>query len=83
MLLTPVLIFSLAEGWVNFGGGEKDILLAFPYFLWSFIFFVVAVILIVKQWPFKRLLICSGIVSTICIFVLGLVIYVTGWLGVQ
>jgi hypothetical protein len=33
LLLTPVFGFLLADGYLNFGGGEKDILLVIP---WTF-----------------------------------------------
>ena len=33
--LTPLVVFTLAEGLVNVGGGEKDILLALPWMVWS------------------------------------------------
>ena len=54
LLITPGLFFALAESWLDPGGGEKDILIAFPYALWALIFFVVALILIVRGWPFGR-----------------------------
>ena len=83
MLITPGLIYMLAEGWIDFGGGEKDVLLALPYFLWSFIFFVVAWVLIIKSWPFQRWLLRSGFVSVVTMLVLGLIAYLTSWLGIS
>ncbi len=82
MLITPGLIYILAEGWLDFGGGEKDILLAFPYFLWALIFFVVALVLIIKRWLLKRWLLCSGFVSVVVMLVLGVFGYVISWMGI-
>lgn len=82
MLITPGLFLALAEGWLDLGGGEKDILLALPYFLWALIFFVVSLVLIVKGWPLRRWLIRSGIVSISYILILGVFAFVSSWLGV-
>lgn len=82
MLITPGLIYILAEGWLDLGGGEKDILLAFPYFLWALIFFVVALVLIIKRWPLRKWLLRSGFISIIAMLVLGIFAYITSWLGI-
>jgi len=82
MLITPGLFYILAEGWLDPGGGEKDILLAFPYFLWALIFFVVALALIIKRWPLREWLLRSGLISVICMLALGVFAYITSWLGI-
>ncbi len=38
MALTPVLAFLLSEGYVNMGGGCKDILLLLPWTLWAVLY---------------------------------------------
>lgn len=43
--LTPLVFFSLAEGWVRFGGGEKDIILAFPFAVWAVIYTLAFVVM--------------------------------------
>ena len=35
LALTPLLGLALAEGWLDLGGGEKDLLLLVPWLLWS------------------------------------------------
>ena len=82
LLLTPVVFYALAEGWMNFGGGEKDILLAFPYFLWALLFFTTALVLIIKRWPLKRWIIRSGFISIVSMLVIFFILYLTSWLGV-
>lgn len=81
LLLSPALLFALAEGWFDFGGGEKDILLVFPYFIWALVFFLCGVILIVKHWPLGRWMKRSAAVSTVFIVILGAAAYAVSWLG--
>jgi hypothetical protein len=40
LLLTPLLGLLIAEGLLNLGGGEKDLLLLIPWLLWSLLFLV-------------------------------------------
>ena len=63
LLLTPVIIVVLAEGILDFGGGEKDIVLALPYFIWALIFLIAATVLVVKRWPLGRWLKLAFLVS--------------------
>jgi len=79
-LLTPGLFYLLAEGWLDVGGGEKDVLLVLPYFLWACIFFVVASILIVKRWLLRRWLLRSALISVSVVLALGVVVYFVSWL---
>jgi hypothetical protein len=54
-----------------------------PYLLWAFIFFVVALVLIIKHWPLRRWLLRSGIISVIAILFLGAFAYLASWLGIS
>jgi len=83
MLITPGVIYILSQSWLDFGGGEKDILLVIPYFVWAFIFFVVALVLIIKNWSFRRWLSRSAWVSVIAMLILWIVAYFTSLLGVS
>ena len=38
LALTPLLVFLLADGYINLGGGEKDVLMALPWLLWALLF---------------------------------------------
>ena len=81
LALAPALFFALAEGWLNAGGGEKDILLTLPYGIWSFLFFISAGVLIAKRWhlwPWIRR--ASGIASLVLLLIAA-VIYGLSWLG--
>ncbi len=47
LILTPLLGHLLAQGYVNLGGGEKDIVLLIPWMVWSLLFAV-------SSWVFWR-----------------------------
>jgi len=49
LLLTPVVGFMLAEGLVNLGGGEKDIIFLIPWALWSILFAIAGLALWKKK----------------------------------
>lgn len=49
LLLTPGLFYVLAEGVFNLGGGEKDILWIFPWFIGSVVFAISAYIFYCKR----------------------------------
>jgi hypothetical protein len=40
LAMTPVLGYLLAQGHINLGGGEKDIILVVPWLVWSLLFAV-------------------------------------------
>ena len=82
LLIAPVLFFLLAEGWLNVGGGEKDILIAFPYALWALIFFVVSLILIVRGWPLRGWAGRAAFLSVGTVLVLWVIVFFSSWFGV-
>ncbi len=44
LALTTPLGYLIAEGFLNFGGGEKDLLLLIPWMVWSVVYFVLFLI---------------------------------------
>jgi len=82
LLLSPLILFALAEGWVDFGGAEKDVLLIVPYLIWALTFFVCANILILKRWLLIRWIKCSFAIATSLLLALAAVVYITSRLGV-
>ncbi|MFW2438434.1 MAG: hypothetical protein ACN4GR_03590 [Arenicellales bacterium] len=80
--LTPMLIFALAEGWLDFGGGEKDILLALPYSFWALIFFLVAAVFIINRSTRRRWITKSALIASITLVIVCVAVYFTGWLGI-
>lgn len=82
ILVTPAVFYILAEGWFDFGGGEKDIILAFPYFLWALIFCISSLVFIIKRKPLREWLLRSAIISIVATLVLGILAYINSWLGI-
>jgi uncharacterized membrane protein YhaH (DUF805 family) len=83
ILLSPLLVLALGNGWIDFGGGEKDLFLFIPYFIASLAFFICALVLIVRRWPLGRWAIRSFAISAALLAALGVVAYMTSWLGVS
>ena len=54
LTLTPLFGFLLAEGLLDLGGGEKDIIWAFVWAVWSVLFAISSLILIWRGWPLKK-----------------------------
>ena len=44
LVLTPALRWAIANGSLNFGGGEKDIILLVPWIIWSIGFATAALV---------------------------------------
>jgi hypothetical protein len=80
LVLTPGLFFALAESWINAGGGEKDILLAFPYAIWSLIFFIAATVLIVRRWSLWRWIRRASGIASLALLLIFIVMFSLSWL---
>ena len=51
LLATPLLALLIAEGYLDFGGGEKDLLLLLPWILWSLAFLVFSAVFWCRRVP--------------------------------
>lgn len=56
LALTPLLVLLIAEGYLNFGGGEKDLILVLPWLLWSLLYALVFAVGWSRKLPLKRTL---------------------------
>lgn len=54
LLLTPLWGYLIADGYLNFGGGEKDVLLLIPWLVWSTFYLVISVVCWVKRVSISR-----------------------------
>jgi hypothetical protein len=54
LALSPLLLFLIADGYLNFGGGEKDIILMLPWVLWSLVYAIVFAVCWGRKLPLRR-----------------------------
>jgi hypothetical protein len=85
LAFTPVWGFLIADGFLNFGGGEKDLLLLIPWLFWSLVYLVIFVISWLKRLSIKRGLTYSAGGATILLGMIWLVMFVwsSGLLGIS
>jgi len=82
LAITPIIFFLLASGYVDAGGGEKDIILVLPYFIWALIFFISALVLIRRGWSAYAWLKRSLLVSLGVMVGLWSLAFITSSLGI-
>ena len=85
LALTPLLEFFIADGYLNLGGGEKDVLLLIPWILWSLLYLI---FFLASWWikvPVTRgLAYASGGATGVLAFIyVILVVWFSGWLGAK
>ena len=52
--LTPLLGYLIADGYLNFGGGEKDLLLLLPWMVWAVLYFVLFLIFWKRKFSIQK-----------------------------
>jgi hypothetical protein len=77
--LTPLLGFLISEGYLNLGGGCKDIILLLPWLLWSLVYSFFFILLWIKGRPFGRLIAysvagASGVIVLVWIIMLSFLV---------
>jgi hypothetical protein len=82
LALVPVLMRLIANGRINFGGGEKDVVWALVWLLWSVLFGISSFVLWGRGWPVARSAVRSLVVGTIGVLVVLLCLALFGQLGV-
>jgi hypothetical protein len=56
LALTPIWGFLLSEGYLNLGGGCKDIILLIPWLLWSIVYSLIFTVLWIRGRSLGRLI---------------------------
>ena len=82
---TPLLAFLIAEGHLNFGGGEKDLLLLIPWTLWAIIYSIIYVVQWIRKANIIRGVYISAVGATglIVLLWIGLYIFSASQLGIK
>jgi len=83
--LTPLLLYLISESYLNFGGGEKDIILVIPWLLWSILYAIAFAVCWVKRFAIRRTLgYAAGIATAIVAVIWFVLLFVSvRWLGVS
>lgn len=79
--LSVLFAWATAEGHLNFGGGEKDILLAGPLLLWSLVYLITCLVLWARRARLKRTTLISAVVATALIAIAWIALFAASWLG--
>ena len=82
LLLTPAVFYLLAEGMLDFGGGEKDIILTLPWLIWSVVFAFSAFVFIYRRWVPTKWIVGSVVIATTVLIGLGIIAYTASFLGI-
>lgn len=82
LLTTPALLYVLSGDYVDFGGGEKDIVLALAWLIWSVTFLMCSLLLIYYRWNIRRWVILSALIATTLLVGVGIVASTRGFLGI-
>jgi hypothetical protein len=83
--LTPILVHLIGDGYLNFGGGCKDVMLIVPWTVWSLIYLIISIVGWRKHWSIAKGIVCSVIGATGLLALLFLVLLVSSsvWLGLK
>ncbi|MEN8160073.1 MAG: hypothetical protein ABFS41_08385 [Myxococcota bacterium] len=82
LLLVPAFGFLIAEGHLDLGGGDKDIVWVFPYAAWSLLYALSSVVLWVRGWPLSAAARRSALVAVLGVLAGGVALAAFGQLGV-
>jgi len=82
LALTPVLGYLLAQGYINLGGGEKDILVLLPWMVWSLVFAVSSWVFWRRGYSIVRSSWRSALVGLAGLAILGVTLTILGQLGI-
>ena len=82
LVLTPVLGYLLTQGYINLGGGEKDILMLVPWMVWSLVFAFSSWIFWRRGHSILRSSWRSAVVGLAGLAILGVTLTILGQLGI-
>jgi len=81
----PLLVHLIGSGYLNFGGGCKDVLMMVPWIIWSLLYLIISIVCWRKHWSIARGLAGSVIGAAAILALLFLVLLVgnLAWLGLK
>jgi hypothetical protein len=83
--LAPLMVHLIGSGYLNFGGGCKDVLMMVPWMVWSLIYLIISIVCWWKQWSIAKGITCSliGATGMLALLLLVLLVSCSGWLGLK
>jgi hypothetical protein len=82
LAFVPLLVYLIASGEIDLGGGEKDLVWVLPFLLWSLLFGISSCVLWRRGWPALRSTVWSAVVGLLGVLVAATILAVFGQLGV-
>jgi len=79
LLLTFLFTWLVMEGYLNFGGGEKEIFLAVPPLIWSLLFLLCYLVLWWRGLALGRSVVVSSAIATGLVALAWVVLYGVMW----
>ncbi|HLD48121.1 MAG TPA: hypothetical protein VJA64_09865 [Desulfobaccales bacterium] len=81
--LTPFMLHLIGYGYLNFGGGCKDVVMIIPWMVWSLLYLIISVVCWIKQWSMSKGIAWSVIGATGLLALLFLLLFIgsSAWLG--
>ncbi|MFC1885283.1 hypothetical protein ACFL2O_10990 [Thermodesulfobacteriota bacterium] len=74
--LTPLWGYLIADGHLNFGGGEKDLFLLIPWMVWSFLYMLIFIIGWIRRIKVKLILLYSICGATGILVLGGIILFI-------
>jgi hypothetical protein len=83
MGFTPLLALLIGEGYLNFGGGCKDVIMIIPWIAWSLFYLVLSIVAWCKKWSIAKGVVVSVVGATgfLALAFLVLLFLSSAWLG--
>jgi hypothetical protein len=76
LLLTPVWGYLIADGYLNFGAGEKDLFLLVPWMVWALLYLVIFIGAWTKRKNMKIALLYSVVGATGILVLVWMVFFI-------
>ena len=83
--LTPLMLHLIGYGYLNFGGGCKDVVMIIPWMVWSLLYLIISIVGWRKQWSIGKGFAWSVIGATGLLALLFLLLFIgsSAWLGLK
>ncbi len=82
LAILPLLVHLIANGSIDLGGGEKDLVFVLPWLLWSLLFAAVSLFLWWRGWSLPRSVLRSSLIGLAGLALAGALLAAIGQLGV-